>query len=80
MRWAEMSLFLLPFVLFGAWRVAAVTARPSLVWGTVSLVIVLAAGVVWLGLSRRIDRSDLYVPAHVEDGHIVEGHGVSKVR
>jgi hypothetical protein len=77
MRWAEVSLFLLPFVLFAAWRVAAATARPAVVWGTVAAVAALAVGVVWLGLSRRLDRDAVYVPAHLEGGRIVEGHGVA---
>jgi hypothetical protein len=78
MRWAELALFLVPFALFAAWRLAAVTARPQLVWGTLAIVFVLAAGTVWLGLSRRMDAGTAYVPARVEDGQIVPGHAVPR--
>jgi Family of unknown function (DUF6111) len=78
MRWAEAAMFLAPFALYVAWRVAAVQARPSIVWTTAAAVLALAAVTVWLGLTRRLDRSERYVPAHVEDGRIVPGHGVRR--
>lgn len=76
MRWAELALFLAPFALYAAWRLAAARAQPGLLWGTLAAVAVLVAGTVWLGVTRRLDRGERYVPAHLEDGRIVPGHGV----
>ena len=76
MRWMEVSLFLAPFILFAAWLVAARRAQPALVWPAVAMIALLAAGTVWFGLSRRLDRGQSYVPAHWADGRIVPGHGV----
>jgi hypothetical protein len=76
MRWAELALFLSPFLLYGAWRLAAARAQPALVWGAAALIALLAVGTVWLGLARRLDPGETYVPARIEGGRIVPGHGV----
>ncbi len=76
MRWAELALFLSPFALYGAWRLAAARAQPALLWATAAAVAVLAAGTVWFGLARRLDRTETYVPAQWQNGRIVPGHGV----
>lgn len=78
MRWAEIALFASPFLLYVAWRAAAAKARPSIVWGTAAAITVLVIGTVWVGLSRRLDRGETYVPAHTENGRIVPGHGVQR--
>jgi hypothetical protein len=78
MRWAELGLFLVPFALFALWRFAAVIARPALVWGAVALVLLFAAGTVYLAFSHREAPGDVYVPAHIADGKIVPGHGVPR--
>jgi type II secretory pathway component PulM len=75
MRWAEIALFLAPFALYAAWRLAAALARPAIVWGTAAVVAVLVVCTVWAGLSRRLDRREAYVPARWENGHVVAGHG-----
>jgi hypothetical protein len=74
MRWAELALFLVPFALYVAWRVATPLARPALMWGAVAIVAALAGSLVVLGLSRRLDPKQAYVPARIEDGRIVPGH------
>lgn len=74
MRWLELALFLSPFALYGAWRLAAIRAQPSLLWGTAAAVAVLAVATLWLGLTRRLERGELYVPAQIEGGQIVPGH------
>ena len=76
MRWAELGLFLSPFLLYAAWRLAAARAQPALLWGAVALVACLAAGTLWYGLTRRLPPGSTYVPAQLEDGRIVPGHGV----
>ncbi len=78
MRWAEVALFLVPFALYAVWRIAAVVARPGLVWGAVAVVAVLAAVTVLFGLSREVAPNAAYVPAHIVDGKIVPGHGAPR--
>ncbi|MDA8249556.1 MAG: DUF6111 family protein [Rhodospirillales bacterium] len=80
MRWAELALFLSPFVLYAAWRLAAARAQPALLWGAVAAVTVLATATLWFGLARRLERGETYVPAQLEDGRIVPGHGVPAAR
>ena len=75
MRWAEVALFLAPFALFAVWRLSARMARPSLVWGALAAVLLLAVVTVVFGLSRRLPPGDAYVPARIGDGHIVPGQG-----
>lgn len=76
MRWAELALFLSPFLLYTAWRLAAARAQPALLWGVVAAIAVLAAGTVWFGVTHRLGPDETYVPAHLQDGRIVPGHGV----
>jgi len=78
MRWAEVALFLVPFALYAAWRVSAVVARPSLVWGALAVAIALGAWTVWFGLSRGVPPNEAYVPARIEGGRIVPGHAAGK--
>ena len=80
MRWAELALFLSPFVLYAAWRLAAARAQPALLWGAVAAVTVVATATLWFGLARRLERGETYVPAQLEDGRIVPGHGVPAAR
>ena len=80
MRWAELALFLSPFVLYAAWRLAAARAQPALLWGAVAAVTVLATATLWFGVARRLERGETYVPAQLEDGRIVPGHGFPAAR
>ncbi|MCW3477587.1 DUF6111 family protein [Limobrevibacterium gyesilva] len=79
LRFTELGLFLVPFALFVTWRIMGPRTPPRLVWAAAVAVLVMAAGTMWYGLNRRIDRSEAYEPAHLEDGRIVPGHGVPKV-
>jgi hypothetical protein len=75
MRWAELALFLVPFALYAAWRLAAAAARTALVFGAIAAALaVFAAGMIWLDVSRRLAPSQAYVPARIVDGQIVPGH------
>ena len=79
MRWAELALFLVPFALFAAWRVAAATVRMAMVWCAVAAALALfAAGMIWLDVSRHGEPSQVYVPARIEGGRIVPGQAVSR--
>jgi hypothetical protein len=77
LRFSEIGLFLVPFVLYGTWLVLGARTPPALVWSAVALIVLLAVGTVWFGLANRLDRGEKYVPAQVVDGQIVEGHGVA---
>jgi hypothetical protein len=37
--------------------------------------VTLGGVVVWLGVSQRLAPHQVYVPARMQNGHIVEGHG-----
>lgn len=75
MRWAELALFLVPFALYAAWRVAAATARMAVVWAAIAAALVLlAGGIIWFDTSQRLGPSQVYVPARIVDGRIVPGH------
>lgn len=76
MRWTEAALFLAPFFLFAAWRVAAARATPVVVWVALAAIAALAVVTIWLGLERRVPPGARYVPARTVNGVIVPGHGV----
>ena len=73
MRGIEIALLLIPVGLAGAWfmGIRGLSRR-----GIAAALILLAAiegSLVWLGNDRAV--TGRYVPAHVVDGRIVEGHG-----
>jgi Family of unknown function (DUF6111) len=75
-RLTEIALFLLPFVVFLALRLAAARGRPSamvLGWAGGALVLLLA-GLVWFAQSQRLAPGAGYVPARVSDGRVLPGH------
>jgi hypothetical protein len=78
MRWFEIALFLAPFALFIAWRLAVAYARLGIVWVSLAAVLLLAVATAVYGLSRRVPPTDAYVPARIEAGRIVPGQGVPK--
>jgi hypothetical protein len=75
LRLAEFGLFVLPFGLYVAWVFASKRARPAVFWGALVVLAALVGCVVWYGMARSLDKTAHYVPAHVEDGRIVAGHG-----
>jgi hypothetical protein len=72
MRWAEIGLFLSPFVLYAIWRLVSLRLRPAAMTAATLAVAVLAATTVWYGLAHRAGPGG-YVPAHVQDGRVVPG-------
>jgi hypothetical protein len=72
----ETLLFLLPFVAFWLWR----RLRPRTEPGPAITLLALAGaalmigGALWYGVSRSMAPGEVYVPARIEDGHIVPGH------
>ena len=77
LRFTEIGLFLVPFALYVVWLVLGTRTPPALVWGALGLILLMAVGTVWFGLANRADRDKSYVPAHVEDGRIISGHGAA---
>lgn len=77
LRAAEIGLFLLPFGLFVMWRVLAPHVRPALLWVAMSSVLVLAGIAIGYGLRERMEPNSRYVPAHIEDGRIIQGTGIA---
>jgi hypothetical protein len=75
LRLAEVALFLAPFGLVMAWWFAGSRASWHLVWLSYALLIVVGGSVVYYGLERALPRDVAYVPARLENGVIVPGHG-----
>lgn len=77
-RITELLLFLAPVAAYLVWRLTARQGGPplALVFGAAAAVLVLFG--VLLVFSRRdaLPPTEAYVPAQLEGGRIVEGHGV----
>lgn len=75
-RLTEIGLFLLPFALFLALRLAAARGWPSalvLGWAGGALVLLLA-GLVWFAHTQRLAPGAAYVPARLSKGRVLPGH------
>jgi hypothetical protein len=74
-RFAEISLLALPFVVFLAWRLMAPTAGPPLmlVIGVTGAVAAMAVLLLVLWYADASPPGAGYVPARIEDGRIVPG-------
>ncbi len=77
LRFAELALFLSPFAAFFIWRLLAVEGGPSLrvVLLSACCIAALAGVLVWLSRRDVLPPGAPYVPAHLQDGRIVPGHG-----
>ena len=76
LRYAEIGFFLLPFLLYAAWRLLGTRATSGLLWTGVVVLVLLAAATVWFGLDRGLPPGARYVPAQLRSGNIVPGHGL----
>ena len=78
LRFVELALFLSPFLLFAAWRVAAYAGVPSsrFVAGSCVLLAVLVGALLWFQREGALPPGTTYVPATLHDGRVVPGHGV----
>lgn len=75
LRLAEFGLFLVPFGLFLAWLLLdRVSAKIAVFAGVVF--VVMAGATILYGLERRLDLGVVYIPASMQDGQIMQGHGV----
>jgi hypothetical protein len=75
LRLAEVALFLAPLGLLIAWWLASSRASQAVMWASMLLLIVVGGSVVYYGLERALPRDVAYVPARLEGGRIVPGHG-----
>ena len=76
LRFAELVLFLAPFAIFAAWRLVAGGGGPSwkLVVTATCIVAMLAGALYWFSREEAITPDLRYVPAQLEDGHVIPGH------
>ncbi len=76
MGWlAEALLFLVPFLAYAAWRRLnpGIEPGPRLLLAAAAGVVLALAALLWFGLSRSLE-AGIYVPPHLQDGHMVPGH------
>ena len=78
MRFVEIALFALPFVIFLVWRLLLPGAGPSrqLVISFGVGVVAVAIMLLWFRNEETAPPGALYVPARQEDGRIIPGHMV----
>ncbi len=74
LRLSEVALFMAPFALAASWWLLGTRGRAFL-WTAVGVLVVLAAATAWFGLGGALPRGHAYVPARLDGGHIVAGHG-----
>ena len=68
---------LLPTALYTGWRVAAgrgINLLNTWMWLALSGLILAALALVAMSVDFGEPRNGLYVPPHLEDGHVVPGH------
>ena len=77
LRFVELVLFLSPFLLFAVWRATAYAGLPSprLIAASFALLMLLLAALLWFQREGALPSGSTYVPAHLEDGRVVPGHG-----
>lgn len=78
-RVIEAALLLSPFVAYLLWRYLVHRGIPNPSRQTLLIlaaaVVLLGAGLVWTGLTERAPEGSRYVPARLENGRVIPGHG-----
>jgi hypothetical protein len=77
-RLIELVLFFAPIGLYVAWLLLGRAVSTSATVALIVFLLLVAGGSVWYGIERSMPPDDTYVPAHMENGRIVEGHGVKR--
>ena len=77
LRLVEIGLFLSPFALYALWLLVGRRFSARFMWIAVGCLATLSAATIWYGLTRSLPPQDRYVPARIENGRIVQGHGVA---
>ncbi len=79
-RAVELGLFLAPLGLYVLWRTTLARGKPGPTPQTLVLLLIallaMGAGLVWSSFAERHPGNTRYVPAQLQDGQIVSGHGV----
>jgi hypothetical protein len=80
LRAVEIALVLAPFVAFVLWRVLAPVGGPSprVLAAAACALAVLAGALIWLRQQDSLPATEAYVPARLEGGQIVPGHGTER--
>jgi Family of unknown function (DUF6111) len=75
-RLTELLLFLTPVALFVVWRLTASVGGPSrgLILAAAGALACLAVALAWFSQHNALPPRASYVPAQVQDGHIIPGH------
>ena len=78
-RLAELALFLAPLAAYVLWRLTVTRGQqgpsPVLLSGILVGLLGFGAGLAWFGVRERFATSAGYVPAVLQDGRVVQGHG-----
>lgn len=74
LRLSELGLFLAPFALFAAWWLLGSRAR-WLAWTVLGGIALVLVALVWLALATGLPRGGTYIPARLQGGRIIPGHG-----
>ena len=77
MRLFELGFIVVPLAMLAIYVVLARRGGPSarLIAAMIAVVVAGEAGLSWYALHDRLPAGARYVPAHVEGGRIVQGHG-----
>ncbi len=78
LRAVDLGLFLVPSALLLAWLLLGRVATGRFVAAAVLAVTALGALTVIYGEARSIPNGQRYVPARLQNGRIVPGHGVAR--
>ena len=78
LRAVDLGMFLVPTGLFLAWLVLGRVATGRFVAAALLAVATLGALTMIYGAARSIPKGERYVPARLQDGRIVPGHGVPR--
>ncbi len=71
-------MFAAPFALYAVWWLVGRKLNRRMFWIAIIWLLAVGGGSVWYGLERSLSGDEAYVPAHLENGRIVQGHGVPK--
>lgn len=77
MRLPELLLLLTPFIAFLAWRITLRLGAPprTVVLATSAVVVLAVLLLVWLGRENTLPPHTAYVPAQLQNGRVIPGHG-----
>lgn len=75
LRAIDLGMFLAPTALFVAWLVLGRVATLRFALAAAVIVVGLGVFAAYYGMERSIPGGDQYVPARLDNGRVVPGHG-----